>query len=71
MATPQFTEKKFLTTGEVAKLKKVSASYICRLCALPKNHPKHIKNIKINPRMYLIIDKDILDEYLVSSDVET
>lgn len=55
--------KKILTATELAKLRKVSVSYICRLCRLPEDHPKHIPNIKIHPQMYLITDENILRQY--------
>ena len=55
--------KQVLTASELAKLRGVSPSYICRLCRLPSNHPKYIQNIKINPQLYWITDKAILAEY--------
>jgi hypothetical protein len=63
--------KRFLTVRELAKLRKVSISYIGRLCRLPESDPRHIKSVKLNPRFYVIIDKKILDEYpgKYSSDV--
>lgn len=54
---------RILTASELAKLRKVSKSYICRLCRLPENHPKHIKNVKVNSYLYWITDKAILAEY--------
>lgn len=55
--------KKILTATDLAKLRKVSVSYICRLCRLPKDHPKYIENIKIHRQLYLITDKKILEQY--------
>jgi hypothetical protein len=55
--------KKILTARELAKLRNVSKSYICRLCRLPETDPKHIKNVKIDNRNYMITDEKILALY--------
>lgn len=55
--------KQILTATELAKLRGVSISYICRLCRLDKDDPRYIENIKIDSRMYLITDKKILSQY--------
>lgn len=55
--------KQILTATELAKLRKVSISYICRLCRLPPDHPLHIKSVKINRQMRWITDDKILREF--------
>jgi hypothetical protein len=55
--------KRILSASELAKLRRVSKSYICRLCRLPAGHPKHIKNVKINTQMYWITDEAVLAQY--------
>lgn len=55
--------KKILTAAELARLLKVSNSYICRLCRLPKTHPKYIQAEKIHAKMYIITDEKILAKY--------
>ena len=55
--------KKMLTVSELAKALEVSTEYVCRLCRLPPEHPKHIKAKKIHNKMYIIVDKKIIDKY--------
>lgn len=55
--------KPLLTATELAKLRGVSISYICRLCRLPADHPKYIRNVKLNPAIYMITDPDVIRQY--------
>lgn len=52
-----------LTATQLARLRGQSCSYVCSLCRLPPEHPKHIQNEKITATMYVITDPKVLDQY--------
>lgn len=58
--------KKILTAAELARLRGCTRSYIARLCRLPEDHPKYIKNVKLDGTRYMITDEKILAEILKS-----
>ena len=52
-----------VTATELAKKMKVSVSYVCRLCRLPASNSKHIKNMKIGGKVYVITDEKLLSKW--------